>query len=105
MNTQQIISQFAENLKMEFDINDLSVYRNNDKIYGSSIDRTTIEKYLSLPCTTVYKSSCSTFVTRLAVNNDWFVFVLSSCKADTFDGQEAEYIVSDIKKLIGKLGD
>ena len=30
---------------------------------------------------------------------------LSSDKADTFDGKEAEYVISDIKKLIGKLGD
>ena len=105
MNEQKVIKQFAENMKMEFAVKDMSVYKNTDKLFGSSLDSAAIEKYLSLPCTTVYKDTGCKLVTRFNVSSDLYLMVLSSDKPDTFDGLEAEYIISDIKKLIGKLGD
>lgn len=105
MNEQKIIKQFAENVKMEFFIKAVTVYKNDQKLYGANIDSATIEKYLSLPCTTVYKDTGSKFVTRFSMGSDIYIIELSSEGADTFDGLEAEYIISDIKKLIGKLGD
>lgn len=105
MNEQKVIKQFAENMKMEFAVKDMSVYKNSDKLYGSSLDSAAIEKYLSLPCTTVYKDTGCKLATRFKISSDLYLMVLSSDKPDTFDGLEAEYIISDIKKLIGKLGD
>ena len=105
MNDTKVIKQFAENIKMEFAVKELSVYKNSEKLFGSSLDSAAIEKYLALPCTTVYKNGCSKLVTRFNVGSDLYIMALFSEKPDTFDGLEAEYIISDIKKLIGKLGD
>ena len=105
MNDTKVIKQFAENIKMEYAVKELSVYKNSEKLFGSSLDSAAIEKYLALPCTTVYKNGCSKLVTRFNVGSDLYIMALSSEKPDTFDGLEAEYIISDIKKLIGKLGD
>ena len=105
MNEQKLIKQFAENMKMEFAVKDMSVYKNSDKLFGSTIDSVAIEKYLSLPCTTVYKNTGSKLVTRFTLGKDIYIMALSSDKPETFDGMEAEYVISDIKKLIGKLGD
>lgn len=106
MNEQKILKQFSDNLKLEFAIKEISAYRNNEKIYGKTLDSALIEKYLSLPCSTVYKSSTgSTFVTRFAVGRDNYIIAINSDNAATFDGQEAEYIISDIKKIQGKIGE
>ena len=105
MNEQKLIKQFAENIKMEFAVTDMTVYRNSDKLFGRSLDSAAIEQYLSLSCTTVYKNSGCKLVTRFNVGSDLYIMALFSEKPDTFDGLEAEYIISDIKKLIGKLGD
>lgn len=105
MNEQKVIKQFAENMKMEFAVKDMSVYKNSEKLYGSSLDSAAIEKFLSLPCTTVYKNNESTLVTRFNIDKDEYVMVLSSDNSNTFDGLEGKYVISDIKKLIERLGD
>ena len=105
MNEQKVIKQFAENMKMEFAVKDMSVYKNSEKLFGSSLDSAAIERYLSLPCTTVYKDTGCKLVTRFHISSDLYIMVLYSEKPDTFDGLEAEYVVSDIKKLIGKIGE
>ena len=106
MNEQKFMKQFSDNLKLEFATKDISAYRNNEKIYGKSLDNTLIEKYLSLPCSTVFKNSTgSTFVTRFSVGRDNYIIAIYSDNTATFDGQEAEYIISDIKKIQGKIGE
>lgn len=105
MNEHKLLTQFAENIKMEFAVKELTVYKNYEKIYGGSLDSAAIDKYLALPCTTVYKCVGSKLVTRFNLDNNLYIMVLSSDGDTAFDGLEAEYIISDIKKLIGKLGD
>lgn len=105
MNEQKVLKQFAENMKMEFAVKELSVYKNGEKLFGRSLDSAAVEKYLSLPCTTVYKDTGCKLVTRFNISSDLYIMVLSSDKPDTFDGLEAEYVISDIKKLIGKIGE
>lgn len=106
MNEQKIMKQLSNNLKMEFGVKEISVYRGNDKVFGKPLDNALIEKYLSLPCSTVFKSTNgSIFVTRFAVGRDNYIIALYSDNTATFDGQEAEYIISDIKKLQRKLGE
>ena len=105
MNEQNLIKQFTENIKMEFDVKTVSIYKNGEKFCGSLLDSAAIEKYLALPCTTIYKSSGSKFVTRFAIGNNLYLIYFSSDSSDTFDGIEAGYILADIKKIMGKLGD
>ena len=106
MNEQKILRQFAENLRMEFAVKDISVYRNMKKIYGKNIDNVDLDKYLSLSCSTVFKTdSSSVLVTRFVSEKGSCIFVIYSDNAAAFDGQEAEYIISDIKKIKGKIGD
>lgn len=106
MNEQKIMKQLSNNLKMEFGVKEISVYRGNDKVFGKPIDNALIEKYLSLPCSTVFKNSTgSTFVTRFTVGRDNYIIAIYSDNTATFDGQEAEYIISDIKKIQGKIGE
>lgn len=106
MSEQKIMKQLADNLKMEFGVKELSVYRGNDKVFGKALDNALIEKYFSLPCSTVFKNTGgSTFVTRFLVGRDNYIIALYSDNTATFDGQEAEYIIADIKKLQRKLGE
>jgi hypothetical protein len=105
MNEQKSLKQFAENMKMAFAVKELSIYKSGSKLFGSTLDGATIEKYLSLPCTTIYKGTGCKFVTRFNIGSDLYIMALCSDKPDTFDGLEAEYVISEIKKLIGKLGD
>ena len=46
MNDTKVIKQFAENIKMEFAVKELSVYKNSEKLFGCSLDSAAIEKYL-----------------------------------------------------------
>lgn len=106
MNEQKILKQFADNLRMEFAIKDVSVYCNSKKVFGKALDNTLIEKYLSLSCSTVFKNSNgSIFVTRFSIDKDNYTIVIYSNNMATFDGKEAEYIISDIKKIQRKLGE
>ena len=105
MNEQKHLKQFAENMKMEFAVKAVSIYKNCEKLFGSSLDNAAIEQYLSLPCTTVYKNKESKLVTRFNIENDMYLMALSSDNPDTFDGLEGEYVISDIKKLIERLGE
>lgn len=106
MNEQKILKQFSDNLKMEFAIKEISVYRNSEKIFGKTLDNALIESYLSLSCSTVYKNSTSSvFVTRFGIDKDNYIVAIFSDNTATFDGQEAEYIISSIKKIKGKLGE
>lgn len=106
MNEQQIIKQFAEQVCMEFNTNGVTVYRNNNRIYGNEIDGTSLERYLSISCTTVFRSTTqSCFVSHISVNNMLFVIILfSKCKT-AFDGIESQYIIDELKKLKKKLGE
>ncbi len=106
MNEQRIIRQFAEQIHMEFDVSNITIYKNNDKIYGDTIDVTVLETYLSVTCTTVFRnhdSSC--LVSHLAVGNSLFVIILfSKCKT-AFDGLDSQYIIDELKNLRKKLGE
>lgn len=106
MNEQRIIRQFAEQIHMEFDVSNITIYKNNDKLYGDTIGSTLLEIYLSVTCTTVFRnhdSSC--LVSHLAVGNSLFVIILfSKCKT-AFDGLDSQYIIDELKNLRKKLGE
>lgn len=106
MNEERIIKQFAEQLHMEFNVNNVTIYKNNDKLYGDTIDRTLFELCLSVTCTTVFRnhrSSC--LVSHLSVGNSLFIIILfSNCKT-AFDGLDSQYIIDELKKLKRKLGE
>lgn len=106
MNEQRIIKQFAEQIHMEFDVSNITIYKNNDKLYGETIDSTLFETYLSVTCTTVFrKPDSSSLVSHLAVGNSLFVIILfSKCKT-TFDGLDSQYIIDELKNLRKKLGE
>lgn len=106
MNEQRIIRQFAEQIHMEFDVSNITIYKNNDKLYGDTIDSALFETYLSVTCTTVFrKPDSSSLVSHLAVGNSLFVIILfSKCKT-AFDGLESQYIIDELKKLKKKLGE
>lgn len=106
MNEQRIIRQFAEQIHMEFDVSNITIYKNNDKIYGDTIDVTVLETYLSVTCTTVFRNhDSSRLVSHLAVGNSLFVIILfSKCKT-AFDGLDSQYIIDELKNLRKKLGE
>ncbi len=106
MNEQRIIRQFAEQIHMEFDVSNITIYKNNDKIYGDTIDVTVLETYLSVTCTTVFRNhDNSCLVSHLAVGNSLFVIILfSKCKT-AFDGLDSQYIIDELKNLRKKLGE
>ena len=100
MNEQKILKQFSDNLRMEFGTKETSIYCNSKKVFGKSLDNTLIEKYLSLSCSTVFKNSNgSIFVTRFSIDKNVYIIVIYSNNTATFDGKEADYIISDIKKI------
>lgn len=106
MNEERIIRQFAEQIHMEFNVSNVTVYKNNDKLYGSTINRTSLERYLSITCTTVFRGeNGSCLVSHLAVRNNLFVIILfSDCKT-TFDGLDSKYMIGELKKLKKGLGE
>lgn len=106
MNEERIIRQFAEQIHMEFNVSNVTVYKNNDKLYGSKINRTSLERCLSITCTTVFREeNGSCLVSHLAVRNNLFVIILfSDCKT-TFDGLDSKYIIGELKKLKKGLGE
>ena len=106
MNEQQIIKQFAEQIHMEFDVSNITIYKNNDKLYGDTIDSTLLEIYLSVNCTTVFRNhDSSSLVSHLAVGKSLFVIILfSKCKT-AFDGLDTQYIIDELKNLRKKLGE
>ena len=107
MNDTKVFDQFAKAAELEFAINGISVYKNGQYIYGKELDEAFVENCLSLYCTSVFKSASGcTLVTQLHFNDSTiYIIALSSADPDTFDGKEAEYIVSDIKKIRERLGD
>lgn len=106
MNEQRIIKQFAEQIHMEFNVSNITIYKNNDKLYGDTIDGTLFEMYLSVTCTTVFRNpDSSSLVSHLAVGNSLFVIILfSKCKT-AFDGLDSQYIIDELKNLKRKLGE
>ena len=106
MNESKVFDQFAKAAELEFAINGISVYKDGQHIYGKELDEAYIEKCLSLFCTSVFKSASGcTLVTQLHHNSSVYIIALSSADPDTFNGKEAEFIITDIKKLSGRLGD
>lgn len=107
MNESKVFEQFSKAAELEFAINSISVYKNGQYIYGKELDEAFIEKCLSLYCTSVFKSASGcTLVTQLHYNDSTiYIIALSSADPDTFNGKEAEFIIADIKKLSGRLGD
>ena len=106
MNDTKVFDQFAKAAELEFAINGISVYKDGQHIYGKEFDEAYIEKCLSLFCTSVFKSASGCIlVTQLHHNGSVYIIALSSADPDTFDGKEAEFIINDIKKLSGRLGD
>ncbi len=106
MNEQRIIKQFAEQIHMEFDVSNVTIYKNNDRLFGDEINRTSLERCLSITCTTVFREDNSSYlVSHLAVRNNLFVIILfSDCKT-TFDGLDSKYIIGELKKLKKELGE
>lgn len=106
MNEQQVLKQFAQQISMEFNVRSVTIYKDNDKIYGNAIDSTSLEKYLSITCTTVFRDhDKSCLVSHIQIGNTLYIIILfSDCKT-AFDGLDSQYIVGEIKKLKKKLGD
>lgn len=70
MNEEQIIRQFAEQIHMEFNVSNVTVYKNNDRFYGNAISETSLERCLSITCTTVFhEENSSCLVSHLDVRN------------------------------------
>ncbi len=106
MNEQLILKQFSAQLHMEYGIKNVTIYRDKIKVYGNSLDNISLEQYMSLSCTTIYiDDDSSKLVSQFIINGNVYVIILfSNCKT-TFDGIDAEYIISEIKKLKRKLGE
>ncbi len=107
MTEQQILKQFSENIKMQFDVYDITVYRNNDIIFGKKQDCCyLLERYLSMTCTTIFKeNSSSSLVTHIKVKSNLYIIVLHSKNEKAFDGLESQYIITVMKQLQRKLGE
>ena len=42
MNEQKQLKQFAENMKMEFAVKAVSIYKNSEKLFGNSLDNASV---------------------------------------------------------------
>lgn len=106
MEEQRILKQFSEKIKMQFDVYDITIYKNNKSIFGKSQDNNCLERYLSLTCTTIFKgNSESSLATHIKVKNSLYIIVLHSNNEKAFDGVDTQYVINDIKQLQRKLGE
>lgn len=106
MNEQHIIKQFTEQLKMQFDIVRITIYRDSEKVYGDLIDPIEMERYLALTCTAIFKDPHqSRMVTHIRAGTCLYLVLLESRNTTAFDGLDRTYIIEEFKKLKRKLGD
>lgn len=97
---QRILNQFAEQIKMQFDVYNVTIYQNQEKICGSIKNDVQLERCLSLTCTTVFKEpQGSTMVSHIGIGNHLYIVILDSTNSTAFDGLDAQYIISELKKL------
>lgn len=100
------IQQFAGQITTEYDVSKVIVYNKLNKIYGDTLDCVSLERYLSLNCTTIFKdNNTSRFVSHICLADSLYILVLISNSPDAFDGVEAQYIISQILTLKRKLGE
>lgn len=106
MNEERIIKQFAEQIHMEFNVCNVTIYKNNDKLCGDTIDSALLEICLSITCTTVFrKPNSSCLISHLSIGNAIFIIILfSNCKT-AFDGIDSQYIIDELKNLKRRLGE
>lgn len=106
MNELQLIEQFAKHMRMQYDVQHISVYKNQDKLYGDTLDCVAMEQYLSLTCTTIYKesSSCS-LVSHINIGHNLYIIALRTDKNNTYGSIDVQYMINEIKELRRKIGE
>ena len=104
MNEQSILKQFAKNIETEFDVKTTTLYKNDNLLIGTAVNKVTFEYYKSIPQTTVFKSETSCLVSMIKVKSETYMIILTSVHRTAFDGLETKYMISEFKKLQKRLG-
>lgn len=97
---QHILNQFAKQIQIQFDVYNVTIYQNQEKICGNVKDSVQFERCLSLTCTTVFKAPhSSTMVSHISIGNHPYIIILDSATPTAFDGLDTQYIINELKKL------